>query len=547
MLSLLLLSVLLPAACGPMEKTVPVERTEDGVPVFPLVIERLPDLGVPRQTGMVVTLGDTVLVMGGHTTGFIPVSTAEYFSAGSWHQIPMLYPHDGGFSVLLPDGRVMAGGGHDKPFGVGGSLGVEVFDPVSCRFTPVGILKHRRSLASALAFPDGQVLVCGNWYEEDSIEIYEPGIGFSEAAPFQEGHSCPVLIPSDDGEILVFSSCDCFGNSSSGAVERLYGEPLYPDVLREWRPSGANGASSCSLGGGNYLLPIVSKKDSISSISPSWRILKVSGTDFSLLETDFPIPRQTPDGASINWYGTLLADKDTRMAYMPGIDDEARFHLLRLNYDPALVGAPAELSLFSTRESVGTVYSEMATALLPDGRIMLCGGIAGNNFEPQSSAFLLHTAALSPRPLRWLLPLVLVVASGGFSIFLLRRRRRVKQEASRESEADIRERTDLMTRIDHLMEREELFRRKDLHLADVARAIGTNTTYFSACINGQWGGSFSDYITRYRVEYAKKLMKEHPDMLIETVLELSGFANESSFYRTFKACTGQTPSEWKNA
>lgn len=48
----------------------------------------------------------------------------------------------------------------------------------------------------------------------------------------------------------------------------------------------------------------------------------------------------------------------------------------------------------------------------------------------------------------------------------------------------------------------------------------------------------------YRIQYAQKLMKEHPQMSITEVAEESGFSSRSAFYRNFKKMTGENPSEW---
>lgn len=40
-------------------------------------------------------------------------------------------------------------------------------------------------------------------------------------------------------------------------------------------------------------------------------------------------------------------------------------------------------------------------------------------------------------------------------------------------------------------------------------------------------------------------MLRHPEKLLTEVAEESGFANEGSFFRSFKKLTGLTPSEWK--
>ena len=95
------------------------------------------------------------------------------------------------------------------------------------------------------------------------------------------------------------------------------------------------------------------------------------------------------------------------------------------------------------------------------------------------------------------------------------------------------------------MEEKKLFLRKDLRISDVATEIGTNSTYISASLNNQRGLSFPNYLAEYRVKYARELMLRHPEKRLTEVAEESGFANEGSFFRSFKKLTGLTPSEWK--
>ena len=73
----------------------------------------------------------------------------------------------------------------------------------------------------------------------------------------------------------------------------------------------------------------------------------------------------------------------------------------------------------------------------------------------------------------------------------------------------------------------------------------TFTTYISACLNGQAGKNFPEFVNDYRLRCAQQLMTTNPDMLLAEVAEESGFSNEQSFFRTFKARTGLTPQEWK--
>ena len=53
--------------------------------------ERLPDLAVPRSGHALLYLNGELTVLGGHTTGFIPTPTAEYFKDGAWHAVSTLY------------------------------------------------------------------------------------------------------------------------------------------------------------------------------------------------------------------------------------------------------------------------------------------------------------------------------------------------------------------------------------------------------------------------------------------------------------------------
>lgn len=103
----------------------------------------------------------------------------------------------------------------------------------------------------------------------------------------------------------------------------------------------------------------------------------------------------------------------------------------------------------------------------------------------------------------------------------------------------------LIERIRVLMEEELFFKQRDLQISDVALRVGSNRTYVSNYLNRELNLSFSDYINKYRIDYAKSLMsiKNNPLTILE-VSEQSGFANEVSFYRNFKKFTGTSPKKW---
>ena len=103
----------------------------------------------------------------------------------------------------------------------------------------------------------------------------------------------------------------------------------------------------------------------------------------------------------------------------------------------------------------------------------------------------------------------------------------------------------LKEQLHYLMEEKQLFKQKDLHISDVALHVGSNRTYVSNCINKEMNISFSDYINTYRIKHAQSLMIMPGNLFSQIeISELSGFSNESSFYRNFKNITGTTPNKW---
>lgn len=84
----------------------------------------------------------------------------------------------------------------------------------------------------------------------------------------------------------------------------------------------------------------------------------------------------------------------------------------------------------------------------------------------------------------------------------------------------------------------------NLRMADVARALGTNRNYLSHHINEKYQMNFNEYVNRMRIEYSKQYMREHPDMLLDTIAAECGFGTAQVFSRKFKSMEGVTPRSW---
>ena len=524
----------------------------DGAVFHRMTVERLPELNEPRGYHQTLLLGDELTVIGGHTDAFKPIGTAEYLQNGIWHEVPLHYPHDGGFTAPLPDGTVMVGGGSAEPFGIGQTWGVEVYDPAthSCRM--LGIMDRKRAYASALPLPDGRVLIAGNWYADDAVEIWDTARGFSFFKEVNMGRQQPLILPTGPDDAILFSAKDARGNPAGALVDRLSGDAYEEPVLAQW--SFMENAWYADLDGKigeyTYLLFAFRRSDG----EPG--VLKVSGGVFSPLELESPIPRLGIDGRAITWSGKLQADRSRRQAWIRGDDALGRIYFACIGYDAAFEGDPASVTLFYAEHPDGDPFPLGETLVLSLGRLALAGGaqpdppegdqIRAYNYNMSCEAFIFHSEPLQKARWPWwavllvaLVPIVMIV----LTVFLLGRRRRRGEESA--SEEGIKRSRNLMEQMSALIEKEELFRRKNLRITDVASELATNKTYVSALLNNLSGETFTSLITRLRVEYSQKLMREHPDMLLDDVADESGFSSRTTFFRSFKALTGMTPQEWK--
>jgi len=96
-----------------------------------------------------------------------------------------------------------------------------------------------------------------------------------------------------------------------------------------------------------------------------------------------------------------------------------------------------------------------------------------------------------------------------------------------------------------LMQNDKPYLESELNMSDIADRLGVHRNEVSACVNSCLGISFSQFVNEYRVEYAKRLLTNKPDMKMTQIAMESGFSSDTSFFRTFKALVGMTPKEWQ--
>lgn len=86
---------------------------------------------------------------------------------------------------------------------------------------------------------------------------------------------------------------------------------------------------------------------------------------------------------------------------------------------------------------------------------------------------------------------------------------------------------------------------KELTLQQVARHVHLNPNHFSEVFKRETGHTYIDYVTRARMERAKRLLEESP-MKVSEVAGRVGYADMKYFSQLFKRSTGYTPSEYRS-
>lgn len=318
---------------------------EDVCSKKPLDVVKQQPLNIPRSGHRTFIANGEPIVFGGHTSGFVPTPTAEYFADGKWHTLNTIYPHDQGFAVALKSGQIMLGGGHEKSLGIGHIFSVERYDPTTRTFDGFGCLDRKRCFAEALEMDSGCVVVAGNWYEQDLLEQFCDDPLFSKIKDLPQSRPEPYILRTAKDNAIIFGSSDGKGNPLDAIiVDRLSGESFVPEIFNSWRPLYnliQNYSPYCFVGDEqrgiySYLLPAFNSAGQMA-------IIKSVGEDFSLLPTATPIPMRSRFG-KINYFSYVIADRTDGKAYIVGHGDknDKRYYVLSVEYTKS----PSPITLY---------------------------------------------------------------------------------------------------------------------------------------------------------------------------------------------------------
>lgn len=104
-------------------------------------------------------------------------------------------------------------------------------------------------------------------------------------------------------------------------------------------------------------------------------------------------------------------------------------------------------------------------------------------------------------------------------------------------------------RLQAFMEQQRPYLDNELRLAQLAAAFAMPAHHLSQIINQAAGQHFLEFITRYRIEEAKRLLAQ-PDYRDVKMVGLAldaGFNSQSAFYKQFRKHVGMTPQQYRDA
>ncbi|MFH7001399.1 helix-turn-helix domain-containing protein [Flavobacterium bizetiae] len=106
---------------------------------------------------------------------------------------------------------------------------------------------------------------------------------------------------------------------------------------------------------------------------------------------------------------------------------------------------------------------------------------------------------------------------------------------------------EIQKQINTLFETRKIYTNPELTLSILAKELNIRPQLLSQFINDNLNKSFTQFINEYRIDEAKRLLKESTQFKIDAVGFESGFNSTSTFYSSFKKITGTTPSNYQKS
>lgn len=115
----------------------------------------------------------------------------------------------------------------------------------------------------------------------------------------------------------------------------------------------------------------------------------------------------------------------------------------------------------------------------------------------------------------------------------------------RKSRQSTQEAQRILSKLDHAVLTQSLYREAGLTLPMLAAKVGAKPNLVSQALNETLGLSFFDYINGRRIDEARRLLAAEQDATILDIAYEVGFNSKSTFNAAFKKHAGQTPSQFR--
>lgn len=126
-------------------------------------------------------------------------------------------------------------------------------------------------------------------------------------------------------------------------------------------------------------------------------------------------------------------------------------------------------------------------------------------------------------------------------------RQNVTSQSVSEAEGDVKKSgrvKNMLKNIKYLMEEKRIYLDPHINLHGLSLLLCTNTTSLSKIINSNFGCNLKTLLNRYRVNYAKELLKKEK-CVVKDLPPLCGFLSRSTFYAVFTKFEHITPVEFR--
>ena len=313
-------------------------------------------------------------------------------------------------STLLPDGRVLVAGGWYNSSDY--SASAEIYDPVADQSSATGYLATGRENATGTLMPGGRVWILGGngaFYGLASTEIFDPTTGLFQPGPsLQAARTGHRVFPLSGGRLLVVGGFTSqTSDSQLVTTAELYDPAAGAFVTLASHPAVALGApASCVLADGRILfskgtaleifdpatvlfttLPATltqARYGHTSTTLPSGKVLLAGGVD----GTYFGQPVVKVELLDPSSWATVAAGafSEPRSADTVTLLANGRVVFTGGSAKAGGSGGTSLVEYFDPQaqaiQTLGYSYWQRSGAsafLLPDGRVVLMGGLGGGN------------------------------------------------------------------------------------------------------------------------------------------------------------------------